>query len=215
MSFIKHCIFDLDGVIVDTAKFHYLAWKRLAKELGFELKPIQNERLKGVSRVQSLEILLSIGNIKASDEEKSRMADQKNEWYVQYISSMTPKDILPGAKEFILKVRENGIKTSLGSVSKNAALILEKIAITHLFDCIVDGTRITKAKPDPQVFLISCEELAVTPSESVVFEDSIAGIQAALAGGMHSIGIGNAKILSMAERIIPDFTHADMSILVY
>lgn len=215
MSFIKHCIFDLDGVIVDTAKFHYLAWKRLAQELGFELTPMQNERLKGVSRIQSLEVILKLGNIKASETEKNKMADKKNQWYVQYISSMTPKDILPGAKEFILKVRENGIKTSLGSVSKNAALILEKTAITKLFDCIVDGNRITKAKPDPEVFLISCQELGIAPCQSIVFEDSVAGIQAASTGGFHSVGIGSNEILYMAEKVIRDFTNADMSILVY
>lgn len=202
MSKIKACIFDLDGVIVDTAKYHYLAWKRLAEELGFEFTEEQNERLKGVSRMKSLDILLEIGNKNFSQEEKVKLAEKKNNWYVEYISRMGEDEILPGTKEFLAVVREKGLKTSLGSVSKNSMLILNNLKLIDYFDAIIDGNKVKKAKPDPEVFLLGAEELKVDPKNCVVFEDAQAGIEAAINAGMYSIGIGNPEILNKANFVI-------------
>ena len=173
---MRAAIFDLDGVIVDTAKYHYLAWKRLANELGFDFTEIDNERLKGVSRVRSLEILLEIGGLTLDDETKSQLAARKNDWYVEYISTMDASEILPGAAEYLQSIRAKGIKTALGSASKNAPLILERLGISSFFDSIVDANKVSKAKPDPEVFLCAAQELNISPAECVVFEDAEAGI---------------------------------------
>lgn len=196
-------IFDLDGVIVDTAKYHYLAWKRLADGLGFEFTPEHNEALKGVSRMKSLEILLSVGGIEVEPAEKERMATLKNEWYVDLVSQMKEDEVLPGAREFLELIRSKGIKTALGSASKNAPLILERLHLTHLFDVIVDGNSVTHAKPDPEVFLKGAEGLGVDPRQSIVFEDAVAGIEAAQNANMAVIGIGDPITLHMADAVIP------------
>jgi len=202
MSKIKACIFDLDGVIVDTAKYHYLAWKRLADELGFEFTEEHNERLKGVSRMKSLEILLEIGNKNFAEEEKLKLAEKKNNWYVEYISKMKEDEILPGTKEFLQTVRENGIKISLGSVSKNAMTILNNLKLMEYFDAVIDGNKVSNAKPDPEVFILGAKEVNVDPKDCVVFEDAKAGIEAAINAGMYSVGIGDPKILSKANFVI-------------
>lgn len=203
MGKIKGCIFDLDGVIVDTAKYHYLAWKRLANELGFEFTKDQNERLKGVSRMKSLDILLEIGNkSNFSDEEKIKLAEKKNNWYVEYISNMSSDEILPGAKEFLQVVRNAGIKTALGSVSKNSMTILNRLNLAKYFDAIIDGNKVTHAKPNPEVFLLGAREIGVPEKNCVVFEDASAGIEAATNAGMYSIGIGSKKILNKANIVI-------------
>lgn len=202
MSKIKACIFDLDGVIVDTAKYHYLAWKRLAQELGFEFTEEQNERLKGVSRMKSLEILLEIGNKNFTEEEKLKLAEKKNNWYIEYISKMKEDEILPGAKEFLEIVRDSGIKTALGSVSKNSMTILNNLKLIKYFDAVIDGNKVSKAKPDPEVFLLGAREVNIEPKNCVVFEDAQAGIEAAINAGMYSIGIGDAKILNKANFVI-------------
>ncbi|MEJ5258524.1 MAG: beta-phosphoglucomutase [Fervidobacterium sp.] len=202
----KACIFDLDGVIVDTAKYHYLAWKRLAKELGFEFTEKDNERLKGVSRMESLEILLSVGGIKIEDQKlKEQLSDKKNNWYVEYISQMTKDEILPGVEEFLRKLKNAGIKIAIGSASKNTMTILRRIELVDLFDSIIDGTKITKAKPDPEVFLKAAEELNVDPKDCCVFEDAVAGIEAAKRAGMKVIGVGDHEILKDADRVITSF----------
>ncbi len=149
---MRAAIFDLDGVIVDTAKYHYLAWKRLANENGFDFTEIDNERLKGVSRVRSLEILLEIGGLTIDEAAKEKMAAQKNGWYIDYIQNMDASEILPGAVNYLESLRINGIKTALGSASKNAPLILERLGITGLFDPVVDGNNVHLGKPDPEVF---------------------------------------------------------------
>lgn len=202
MSIIKACLFDLDGVIVDTAVYHYKAWKRLADELGINFTEEDNERLKGVSRVRSLEIILEIGGVTKTPEEQQELATRKNEWYVEMINKMTPAEILPGAKEFLEACRGAGIKTALGSASKNSQTILEKINLPSLFDAIVDGNHVSKAKPDPEVFLKGAEALSVKPEECVVFEDAIAGVQAAINGGMKVVGIGSPAILSAANLVV-------------
>lgn len=198
----KGALFDLDGVLVDTAKYHYLAWKRLAEQLGFEFTEADNERLKGVSRTRSLEIVLEVGGITLTEEEKLRLAEEKNERYLQYIRRMDEAELLPGAKEYLHKLRARGIKIALGSASKNAAFILGRVGIARLFDAIVDGTKVSRAKPDPEVFVVGCKELGLEPADCVVFEDAEAGVQAALAAGMRVVGIGRADILRAANLVV-------------
>ncbi|CCJ33607.1 beta-phosphoglucomutase [Caloramator australicus] len=210
---IKGCIFDLDGVVVDTAKYHYLAWKRLANELGFEFTEKDNERLKGVSRMKSLEILLEIGNLSFDEETKLKLAEKKNNWYVQYISKMDESEILPGVKEFLSQLKENGYKIALGSVSKNAMIILENTNLKQYFDAIIDGNKVTKAKPDPEVFLKGAEELNLKPEECIVFEDAIAGIEAARRANMKVVGVGSKEILKDADMVIEGFKNVSVDII--
>lgn len=201
---IKGALFDLDGVIVDTAKYHYIAWRQLAQSLGFDFTELDNERLKGVSRMASLDILLEIGGLqsKFSNDEKQRMATEKNDRYVSLIRQMTPDEILPGTEAFLTALRHKGIKVALGSASKNAMLTLDNLRLTPLFDAIIDGTKVSKAKPDPEVFLKGAEALGLRPEECVVFEDAVAGIEAARAGGMKCVGIGSPDVLTKADIII-------------
>lgn len=205
MQNLEACIFDLDGVIVDTAKYHYLAWRRLANELGFDLTIEDNERLKGISRMGSLNIVLEIGNVTLNEEAKHLLADKKNRWYVEYISKMEKNEILPGVKEFIHALRQNNIKIALGSASKNAHTILERLELLDCFDAIIDGNKATKAKPDPQVFLMAAAELGAAPEHCVVFEDAFAGIEAAKKAGMCCVGIGTREALPEADWVIAGF----------
>ncbi|WP_183566657.1 beta-phosphoglucomutase [Mucilaginibacter sp. SP1R1] len=202
MNDIKACIFDLDGVIVDTAVYHYKAWKRLANELGFDFTEAYNEQLKGVSRVRSLQLILGWGGITKTEAEQEQLATQKNTWYMEMVNQMTPAEILPGAREFVEACRAADIKTALGSASKNSMTILDKLQITHLFDAIIDGNKVSKAKPDPEVFLKGAQELDVEPKYCVVFEDAIAGVEAAKAGGMKAIGIGDPEVLHEADLVV-------------
>ena len=199
---IKGAIFDLDGVIVDTAKYHYLAWKELAKELGFDFTESDNERLKGVSRMRSLEILLEVGNITATEEEKLVMAEKKNKRYVEMLQKLDKSELLEGAESYLMKLKSDGILISLGSASKNAPLILEKLGIMELFDAIVDGNNVSKAKPDPEVFLKGAEMLGLKPCECSVYEDSQAGIEAARAAGCSVIAIDKNGILNGADQYV-------------
>jgi beta-phosphoglucomutase len=199
---VKGALFDLDGVLVDTAKYHFLAWKWLAGQWGFEFTEADNERLKGVSRTRSLEIVLEIGGLQLSEEEKSRSAEAKNELYLQYIRKMNESELLPGAKEYLLLLKSRGVRIALGSASKNAAFILEKVGIADLFDAVIDGTRVAKAKPDPEVFIAGCRELGLQPEDCVVFEDAEAGVEAAIAAGIYVVGIGSPAILAAANRVI-------------
>lgn len=207
---IRAALFDLDGVIVDTAKYHYLAWRRLAAELGFEFTEAANERLKGVSRMRSLDILLEAGGFGPdafSVAQKGEMAERKNRWYVEYISRMTPDEILPGAFSFLKEVRATGVRTALGSASRNTGIILARLGIGGLFDAVVDGTMVSRTKPDPEVFLRCAELLGgnISPAECVVLEDAAAGIEAAVAAGMYSVGVGSPDILTGADLVIPGF----------
>ncbi|MCX7771695.1 MAG: beta-phosphoglucomutase [Clostridia bacterium] len=201
---IKAALFDLDGVIVDTAKYHYLAWQRLAKELGFVFTEKDNERLKGVSRMRSLEILLEVGGLtgKFSEQEMNDMAARKNDWYVAYISKMDESEILPGTVECLKGFRALGVKTALGSASKNAMLILNNLKLTPYFDAIIDGTKTSKAKPDPEVFLLGAKAVAIEPENCVVFEDAQAGIEAAKSAGMKAVAVGKPEDLKGYDRII-------------
>ncbi len=207
---MKGCIFDLDGVIVDTAKYHYLAWKKIADEFGFEFTLKDNERLKGVSRMASLDILLGIGGIELSEGEKAEVADRKNRIYLEYILKMTPEEVLPGVKEFLMALRGVGIKVSLGSASKNAKTILKQVGIEELFDAVADGTNVSKAKPDPEVFLKGAELLGLAPAECLVFEDAVAGVEAAHRGGMKCVGVGDPEVLREADYHIDGFGQLKM-----
>jgi len=202
---ITTCIFDLDGVIVDTAKFHYSAWKELANKLGFDFSEQDNERLKGVSRIRSLEILLEIGGLKLNEEEKNNLATEKNNRYLELISTLTPEDILPGVSNFLNSIKNNGFKVVLGSASKNAMAILKYVKLDTFFDAVVDGTKVNKAKPDPEVFLQGAHIVKAKVKECVVFEDSQAGIYAAKNAGMYAVGIGEVKNLEGADIVIPGF----------
>ncbi len=209
----KAFIFDLDGVIVDTAKYHFLAWQKLARELGIEFTPEHNEELKGVSRIRSLDIILELGNIQASQEDKDKWLIQKNEDYLSYLVDMDESEILPGVLPVLHHLKDNNQLIALGSASKNAKPILEKTGILHLFDAIVDGNDVSNAKPDPEVFLRAAKLLNVTNENSIVFEDSVAGIQAANIANMTSVGIGDDKILHEAKYIFKDFTFIDVSFI--
>lgn len=213
MSNKKAFIFDLDGVIVDTAKYHFLAWQKLAQELGIEFTPEHNEELKGVSRVRSLDIILALGNIEASQEDKNKWLTQKNEDYLSYLVDMDESEILPGVLPVLEFIKEKKQLIALGSASKNARPILEKTGILPFFDAIVDGNDVSNAKPDPEVFLRAAQLLHVSNENAIVFEDSVAGIQAANTANMISIGIGDATILHEAKYNFKDFTFMDLAFI--
>jgi beta-phosphoglucomutase len=203
---IKGFIFDLDGVIVDTAKYHYLAWKKLANELGFQFTEEQNEAFKGVSRKRCLEILLDLGGVKATQEQFDHWMIEKNEDYLRYIEKMDVSEILPDVPKILDFLKANHIPMALGSASKNAIPILRKVGLLSYFKVVVDGNNVTKAKPDPEVFLLAAKDIGVDPTDCVVFEDALAGIQAANSAGMTSIGIGDTTILTDAQYNFNNFT---------
>jgi beta-phosphoglucomutase len=209
----KAFIFDLDGVIVDTAKYHYLAWKKIATELGIEFTHEHNELLKGVSRVRSLDIILGLGEVEASQVQKDQWLIQKNEDYLSYLVDMDQSEILPGVMTVLGFLKANHQPIALGSASKNARPILEKTGILSYFDAIVDGNDVSNAKPDPEVFLQAAQKLGISNENSIVFEDSVAGIQAANIASMTSIGIGEASILNEAKFNFKDFTYIDEAFL--
>jgi beta-phosphoglucomutase len=200
----KAFIFDLDGVIVDTAKYHFIAWQKIASELGIEFTPEHNEELKGVSRVRSLDIILKLGGIQASQEDKNNLS---------YLVNMNQSEILQGVLPILKYLKEKNQPIALGSASKNARPILEKTGIIHYFDAIVDGNDVTNAKPDPEVFLQAAKLLNTSPENAIVFEDSVAGIQAANVAKMTSVGIGEESILHEAKYIFKDFTFMDTSFI--
>ncbi|WP_395768781.1 beta-phosphoglucomutase [Aquirufa sp.] len=201
----KACLFDLDGVLVDTAIYHFQAWKNLGKKFNYELTTEQNEQLKGVSRVESLNKILDWANYSATQEEKSNWLIEKNEEYLRLISNMNRSEILPGVEEFLNQIKNQGFKIALGSASKNAEIILDKTGLMPWFDLIIDGNTVSKSKPDPEVFLKGAEGLAMKPSECIVFEDAQAGVEAAKAGNMKAIGIGDRETLYLADKVIPNF----------
>lgn len=193
----KAFIFDLDGVLTDTAQYHYEAWKELCEELNFHFTKEDNERLKGVSRTRSFEIILEINHAKErfSQKEKEYWANKKNEEYIRLIAQITPEDILPCINKFIEDAKEENIKLAVASASKNAQKVLKQLGISSSFDYIADANRITKTKPDPEVFLDCCSNLNLLPQECVGFEDAQSGIEAIHAAQMFSVGIG-VKVIS-------------------
>ena len=200
----KAIIFDLDGVIVDTAKYHYIAWRKIANDLGFDFSEKENEALKGVSRVQSLEFLLQKGNINLSQKEKDKLLVAKNEQYLSLISNMDESELLPGIKELLPALHKGNIPFALGSASKNARQILNALNLTKLFSAIVDGTDVNKAKPDPEVFVIAARKICFAPKNCIVIEDSKAGIEAANSVNMISVGIGSRFVLGKADYVLAD-----------
>ena len=202
----KGFIFDLDGVIVDTAKYHFLAWKRLAKSLDIDFTEEDNEQLKGVSRVKSLEKILSWGNKIISEDQFRELMAKKNEEYLSYIAEMGGDEILPDVPRVLHTLIEKQQPISLGSASKNARTILERVDLKKYFDAIVDGNDVSKAKPDPEVFLIAAKLLNIRPEDCIVFEDSVAGVEAANVANMISIGIGSKSVLGHADFVFKDFT---------
>ena len=210
----KAFIFDLDGVIVDTAKFHFLAWKKLADSLNINFTHEINEQLKGVSRVRSLEIILSQGNLQASQEDKNNWLVQKNDDYLAFVHRMDKSEILPRVDEVLQFLKTNNQYIVLGSASKNARPILEKVNILHYFDALVDGNDVTNAKPDPEVFLQGANQVQVAYKDAIVFEDSVAGIQAANIAGMTSVGIGEKEVLHESDFCFRDFTEMSNDFII-
>ena len=209
----KAFIFDLDGVIVDTAKYHFLAWQKLANQLGIDFTHEHNESLKGVSRVRSLEIILALGNVQATEAEKNKWLVQKNEEYLSYLVTMDEKELLPDVPRVLAFIKEHQQFIALGSASKNARPILEKTNILHYFDAIVDGNDVSNAKPDPEVFIRAAQLVGVFNINFIVFEDSVAGIQAANAAQMISIGMGDPLVLHEAQYHFKDFTSLEDAFL--
>lgn len=209
----KGIIFDLDGVIVDTAKFHFLAWRKLANDMGFDIDLEQNEQLKGVSRVHSLQQILKWGDKTVPEAEFQRLMTVKNEDYLARITDMNEDDLLPGVKKVLDYLTENKVPFALGSASKNARPILKSLKIHDRFAAIVDGNDVQKAKPDPEVFLIAAKKLGMEPEDCIVFEDSVAGIEAANNAGMISIGIGDKKVLKEADYNFADFTEIEIDFI--
>ncbi|MDT2567570.1 beta-phosphoglucomutase [Enterococcus avium] len=206
-------IFDLDGVLVDTAKYHFLAWKKLADQLDIPYTEEDNERLKGVSRIKSLDILLSLGNKSYSEDERNKFMEQKNKEYVRYISQMDEREILPGVIELLNQLKDRKLKIALGSASKNSGLILKNTKLQDYFDVIVDGNDVSKAKPDPEVFLLGAKRIGIPASQCIVFEDAYAGIEAAKKAGMLAIGVGNRKSLPHADVLVETLENLDLSVL--
>lgn len=214
-ALIKAVIFDLDGVIVNTAHYHYLAWKKLSLELGIDLTLEDNEKLKGVSRMHSLEIILQLGGVSLQETEKIKLAEKKNDWFVKFIEGMSADEIFPGVKTLIEKIRTKGIKVGLASSSKNADMVLQILGITSLFDIVVDGNMIKHSKPDPEIFLLAAEKLNMAPAHCLVFEDAEAGVEAALRAGMPCIGVGSPAQLGKANMVITrtgDFELAELDL---
>ena len=210
---IKAVIFDLDGVIVDTAHYHFIAWKRLADELGVPFEEHDNERLKGVSRMQSMDIILELGALHISMDRKAQLADKKNTWFVEFVEKMKPSEIFPGVKQLLEELKSQGIKIALASSSKNARRVIELLQIENEFDAVVDGTMIVHTKPDPEIFLLASTMINVPASQCVVFEDAEAGVEAALAAGMKCVGVGSTEQLGKANRVVKrtaDFKSAEL-----
>ena len=212
-SKIKGVIFDLDGVIVDTAKFHYNSWKTIASGCNYELKYNDNEKLKGVSRMDSVVKIAEWAEINLSSEELEYAANQKNEIYTKLCSKLTPEHILPGIMSLINQLKVNDIRIALGSASKNARLVLKKLGVLTLFDVIVDGNDVSKSKPNPEVFIKAAKQMDLLPKDCVVIEDAPACIMAALSANMKVIGVGNSNELNKANLVIENSKNLSIDLL--
>jgi len=209
MSKYIGAIFDLDGVLVDTAIFHYMAWRELADDLKIPFDYQDNERLKGVSRMESLSIILSLAlpgtpsNRLFDESERFMLSEHKNKLYVDMIQNSSNMALQPGARDTLQRLRQKGIRIALGSSSKNAPLIIDRLGITEYFDVIIDGRHVSNSKPDPEVFLLAAQKMLIAPDSCIVFEDSAAGIKAAQSAGMLAVGIGLPENLTDAEFVMP------------
>jgi beta-phosphoglucomutase len=205
---IKALVFDLDGVIVDTAKYHFQSWREFAHNHGFDIPDRLNSRLKGLSRMEALEEVLQFAPPSLhSNGSAEAFAKEKNDIYLHHLTDLSHDEILPGVERFLREARAMGLKLALGSGSKNASSILQRLEVTHLFDVICDGNDIQRSKPDPQVFLLACEKLGVDPKNAVVFEDAEVGIEAAINGGMLPVGVGDPAQLPLAALVIDGFAY--------
>ena len=211
MKKIEAVIFDLDGVIVSTDEFHFLAWKQLADAEGIPFTREDNERLRGVSRMESLDILLEKASRKYSDVEKEEMATRKNTIYRESLKALSPADILPGVTDVLKGLRERGIKIAIGSSSKNAGPILVAIGLEKTFDAVVDGTHIARSKPDPEVFTLAGKQLGVPPDHCLVVEDADAGVEAGLAAGMPVLAVGSAAAHPRATLKAADLSNISLA----
>lgn len=212
---IKACLFDLDGVLVDTAKYHYIAWKRLAESLGIDFNEHDNEQLKGVSRAESLDHILRKGNKTLLEDEKEALMDTKNTWYLELVATMRPDELLPNVWNFLSELKQHNIKIGLGSSSKNAQMILDKTGIISFFDTVVDGRHVSFSKPHPEVFVKGASQLEVQPSETIVFEDAVSGVAAAISGGFFAIALGDPVVLKAAHLVIPSLEHINYDTLIH
>ncbi len=205
-------IFDLDGVITDTAEYHYLAWKQLSEELGIPLDREFNEKLKGISRMESLEIILAHGDRQNdfTQQEKEELATKKNAYYVELIKQITPDDLLPGILAFLKELKEAQIKIAMASMSKNAFTVTNSLGVMEYFDHIVDAATVAKSKPDPEVFLKAAEAISVSPENCIGIEDAAAGVTAIHDAGMYSIGIGDEKTLGHANTVLQSTEQLDL-----
>ena len=210
---MKAFIFDLDGVLVDTAKYHYIAWKTIGTSFNFNLTETQNESLKGISRTDSLDLMLEWAGTEMNLEQKEVLLRQKNEHYLELIQEMDRTEILPGVLTILDFVKDNNVPVALGSASKNAQLILKKLDLLPYFDSIVDGTHVTHSKPNPEVFLLGAKNLKTPAKQCVVFEDAAAGVAAAKAAQMVAVGIGDAKELAAADYIFSSLESIDSNLL--
>jgi beta-phosphoglucomutase len=202
MNTFKAVIFDLDGVITDTAHYHYLAWKRLAESEGVHFDAAFNEHLKGVDRMGSLELILGAASGNYTRAQKLALADRKNRHYQELIATMSAKDLLPGAVEALAAVRAAGLKIGLASVSKNAFTVLDMLGIRDRFDVIVDAALIARSKPDPEIFLTAAAQLGVAPVDCLGIEDAVAGVASIKSAGMFALGVGDRRVLAQADRVI-------------
>jgi beta-phosphoglucomutase len=200
---IQAFIFDLDGVLTDTAEYHFLAWKQLATQIGIEFSRADNELLKGVDRMGSLELILQLGQKQLSLDDKLMLAEQKNTEYLKLVETMSPADLFPGVLPLFSSLKAAGVKTALASASKNAALVLQKLCIPDLFDYVADSNRIKNGKPDPEIFLTCAQALGVAPERCIGVEDAPAGVTAIKAAGMYALGIGEEHALTQADLVIP------------
>lgn len=207
---IKAFIFDLDGVITDTAKFHFIAWQKLAQRLGFDIDHEFNEKLKGVGRMDSLNLILQHGGISLTEAEKESEAERKNDEYVELIADMNASDLLPGAREALEAIRAAGLKTGLASASKNAPAILARLGISDLFDTVVDARLVINGKPDPEIFLKGAAQLNLSITECIGIEDAVAGLQSIKDAGMYAIGIGDPTVLTLADTVIDGLHQFDL-----
>lgn len=210
---MRACIFDLDGVLVDTAKYHFIAWRNLAAKLGVEFSEHDNEQLKGLSRDASLDYILNKGKIIASTQDREAWKEEKNSEYLSLVMQMNEDETLPNVKELLNELKTNGVKLALGSASKNAELILERVNIKHYFDVIIDGNKTSRSKPDPEVFLLGAQALQCEPNDCIVFEDALNGIKAAKSGGFFAIGIGDAEVLVEADIVLDSLVSVNFEML--
>ena len=207
---IQAALFDLDGVVVFTDKYHYLAWKELSDKNGWFFSEEINQGCRGVPRMESLEVILRHNHVEIGEEQKLSLADQKNRRYVELLRTIGPEDIYPGVVSFLESLRKRGLKTALCSSSRNARLVLEMLQLMQWFDAIVTGDEVARAKPDPEIFLLGARRLGVEPEVCVVFEDAPSGIEAAIAAGMRSIGVGPRELLKNAQTTITDYSEIDL-----